>query len=816
MRCRIYVVVLFFIIFNLIFIPAQSQIVISQAANAADMAQTLAGPGVVVLNAQMGGQCPLTVQNLISGNGIGAGKFNYNGSASNINIDNGIVLTTGNASAISNSPSGFYDGYLPNGNTGDAVLNSYLGNNSTRDACVLEFDLVASGSNISFDYVFASREYPTFNCSQYNDIFAFFISGPGLPTGLNNIALVPNTNIPVRINSVNSGVVGSAGGASMSNCTNMGAGSPFSQYYVSNNNNQFPNFYYTGFTTVLTAQANVNPCDTYHLRLSIADVSDQSYDSGVFLKGGSLISNGSTTITPVSAPGANEPTIPHCVRGCNSGKFTFSRPVASAQPQVVQYQISGTAVNGTDYTTIPTSVTIPANQTSVDLMIQPLLAAAPTGPKTVTLQLLSTQACGPSSVVDSATVTIYDSLFININTPPVTTCNATQVSVTAEIDANLNYTWSPAAASSSLNGNIVTALLDVPPLSYILTVNQPGAPATCPTNSRTFQAQLGPFILNDTTVAICKGQTYEWNGNILNDSGFYTDTFTTSGGCDSIVNLELIIDDYILKSLDTTICEGQSLSFNGQVYYSSVQIADTFVSSAGCDSIVNLKLTVLPTSLTEIEKAVCAGEFYVWNQDTLRNPGTYQHVYSSVNGCDSIVKLHLTYNASFNLSIEKLDDDISYCLGQEINLRAHGADQYLWWTSNGGTWTQSNVSIILEREQNTIWLSGTSQDNCSDTVSLEVRVDACCQVFIPNAFTPNNDGRNDYFKVESEGALKAYHFQIKNRYGQTVWESFKVTDKWDGTLNGKACDAGVYFYHVKGQCMDGTEVKEKGDITLLR
>ncbi len=213
-----------------------AQISVTQAADATDMAQTLAGPGVLISNATMSGQCPLTPQDLITGVGIGAGKFTYNGGASDIGINDGIVLTTGNADAIFASPLDFLDGYLPNGTAGDATLSTYMGGSNTNDACVLEFDLTPAGSTISFDYVFASREYPTYNCSNYNDIFAFFISGPGLPAGLNNIALVPNTTIPVTINSVNDGSnIGSA-------CTNMGPGSPFTQYYVDNNSNQFPTF----------------------------------------------------------------------------------------------------------------------------------------------------------------------------------------------------------------------------------------------------------------------------------------------------------------------------------------------------------------------------------------------------------------------------------------------------------------------------------------------------------------------------------------------------------------------------------------------
>src|SRR4030095_438410 len=112
---------------------------------------------------------------------------------------------------------------------GDANLNALVTPNLTEDAVILEFDFVPIGDTIRFNYVFSSEEYPSFSCTQYNDVFAFFISGPGI-TGLKNIALVPGTNIPVAINSINSGTASDNDGY----CSGMGPGSPFPQYFTNN------------------------------------------------------------------------------------------------------------------------------------------------------------------------------------------------------------------------------------------------------------------------------------------------------------------------------------------------------------------------------------------------------------------------------------------------------------------------------------------------------------------------------------------------------------------------------------------------------
>src|SRR5690606_21906478 len=119
---------------------------------------------------------------------------------------------------------------------------------------------------------------------------------------------------------------------------------------------------YQGFTTIFTAISEVTPCQTYHLKLAIADGSDQSYDSGVFLKAGSLTS-AAISVTPVGSGGLSTPD-PYCVRGCLPGNFVFNRPNSAPTPLTINYLVQGTAVNGVDYTWIPDSVVIPANATT--------------------------------------------------------------------------------------------------------------------------------------------------------------------------------------------------------------------------------------------------------------------------------------------------------------------------------------------------------------------------------------------------------------------------------------------------------------------
>lgn len=245
---------------------AQAQITVTPNQTALQLANTLVATsgtlGVTVSNATL--TCDSNANGLFTG-------------VSNLGFNNGIVLGNGNVATsggnygIDGLPSNFASMTL--GTPGDAALNALV-TFPTYDACVLEFDLQPVGSFVEFEYVFGSEEYPEFNCSSFNDVFAFYISGPGfaVPT---NIALIPGTTLPVCTNNINDGTGG--------NCSN------YTNLYV-NNIDTFLTM--DGFTTPLIAHANVTSGQTYHLKMAIADVADGVYSSFVVLKANSLKSGG--------------------------------------------------------------------------------------------------------------------------------------------------------------------------------------------------------------------------------------------------------------------------------------------------------------------------------------------------------------------------------------------------------------------------------------------------------------------------------------------------------------------------------------------
>jgi hypothetical protein len=214
--------------------------------------------------------------------GADSSRGSFSGGPGNIGLSTGIILTSGHVD-LAPGPNTMSGAGSANMTPGDADLEALSGAGSpSYDACVLEFDFVPYYSYVWFRFVFASEEYPEFVGTAFNDVFGFFISGPGITGPFTNngknIALIPGTETAVSINNVNQAVN--------------------AQYFVSNDTNFVQ---YDGFTTVLVAESEVVPMETYHIKLAVTDIADQIFDSGVFLEASSFCSS------PVSISERNHP-----------------------------------------------------------------------------------------------------------------------------------------------------------------------------------------------------------------------------------------------------------------------------------------------------------------------------------------------------------------------------------------------------------------------------------------------------------------------------------------------------------------------------
>ncbi len=239
-------------------IEAAGGLVVTQVNDANALVNKIVGSGITASNLKI--------------TGAAAAFGTFTGGKEIIGFEDGIILSTGKAVDVV-GPNKKNDTSTANNTAGDADLTQAI-NGATLDAAVLEFDFVPASDTLSFQYVFSSEEYNEYANSRFNDTFAFFVNGV-------NAAIVPGSAppIPVSINTVNGG-------------NPYGVNAQNSVYFVNNElssrGTNVINTEMDGLTVVMSVSIKVNAGVVNHIKLAIADGSDNTYDSNVFIKAGSL------------------------------------------------------------------------------------------------------------------------------------------------------------------------------------------------------------------------------------------------------------------------------------------------------------------------------------------------------------------------------------------------------------------------------------------------------------------------------------------------------------------------------------------------
>lgn len=613
------------------------------------------------LNALIGGNVSYS---FVSSQGSAAQFGTFNGANSNIGFNSGMVLST----AQINGPTSFAppNGLMSAGTPGVQILNN-LGLGNTNNASVVTFSFTPIGDTISFRYVFASNEYPGFVCSGFNDVFAFFLTGPN-PAGGNynnqNIALIPGTNTPVTINSVNAG---SSGGA----CTPPGGGPQCpcnSQYFVNNYNPNQGTVAINGFTTPLTAWAPVVPCSTYTITLAVADILDGALNSAVFLEANSFISP-VVTINPNASIGGNDTVL---YEGCSYADIEIVRNYDIDQTKTYNLQISGTAVDGVDYTGLPQTVTFAPGDTSQMITLNTLNNPASNSNSFVTITIQDT-ICSNGGVITS-TITLeiinIDTLQVDIG-PDILSCDTINIqSIVTGGLAPYTYDWNAGAfATPNINNFILTG-----PETFILEVED-----NC---NNSASDTLLASVLNSPTAYfdITASAT-----NVNEECGTVEITITRQALLDQARTYPLIISSQTATPVDDYTVPA---TFSFGVNQNSVTI-----------------------TLNPVWDALPEGTEYVTllTVDTLCN-GTF--VYDSVRV--NILNIDpLSLDAGIDLS--------TGCpiLEQNINpLASGGTTPYTWAWSSG----QNTQNIAVQPAITTVY-ELTMTDSCGNTISDEIEVE---------------------------------------------------------------------------------------------
>ncbi len=226
--------------------------------------------------------------------------------------------------------------------------------------------------------------------------------------------------------------------------------------------------------------------------------------------------------------------------------------------------------------------------------------------------------------------------------------------------------------------------------------------------------------------AICQGDAYTIGNQSFDMAGEYDVTLQSVGGCDSTVHLTLSIIDPIVNDIERTICNGDSIVIGNSVYTTSGNYTDVLTSSAGCDSTINLTLTVLEAIETDIAASICAGGSYMVGNDTFRAAGNFQIVLQSAAGCDSIVNLALTISDPVAViqPPAMLDCQVSSIMLDGNSSTPGGNLTYTWSDING---TTLGIGATLDVAAPGRYVLTVEQDaggvTCSATDTVEVLQD---------------------------------------------------------------------------------------------
>lgn len=643
------------------------------------------------------------------------GTFSFPTDNNGLGLERGLVLTSGSVD-LTPGPNLQTGAGINNNGEGDAdldYLSEQQGNNSPSfNACIVELDVFAGTDELVFEYVFGSEEYPEYVNSSFNDIFAFLISGPGIAGdpglgGAKNIAVLPFTTTPVQINSVN-------------NQLNW-------QYYRNNEGNQTVAqvLEYDGLTAdslgikkSLTARQTVIPCNTYHLKLAVADRGDGVLDSGVFI---SEIKAGAPDLVVEFSTGIDYLT-ENCITGAQDAVvISIPKPLDEASSYTVT--LGGTATLGVDYTlSIPGVITFQPGQTELSFPINPISDVLVEGTETITIQLTNDFGCGPV-ILKTLVIEIKDQAEVNVvGGDTLFVCAGGTLQLQGE--GAVDYFWAPPGLVSNPN---IPNPTTTPTQDFWLEVT--GTVGVCVDVDSAFVKIVDPEIqvtaLGPTN--ICQGTAVQLQAtNNVNNTGLIwtpaaglsnqtienpvatpsaTVTYTATvniAGCSASDQITINVDTLFFPKLanDTTVCQNYPVQL-GEVLNSTTDYEWT------------------PT--TGLDEPGSSGPLATPDVTTV-----YTLTATSANGyCSKTETISVTVTPA---DVDVLGDEYrELCLGETASLTAQvnpGSAQQVTWSPPFYVSNTTGPTTVANPDESVTIFATYTVNGCTVRDSVRLRVDS--------------------------------------------------------------------------------------------
>ncbi|MBC6994808.1 choice-of-anchor L domain-containing protein [Neolewinella lacunae] len=842
------------------------------------------------------GQCE-TIFNIrqIGANRAGIGSFS--GPEDIVGFGRGIVLSTGRIVDAAGPNTDTNVGSELEGRTDDPDL-SLASTGLIYDRSGIEFDFIPLQPTVTFRYVFASEEYCEFVGEQFNDIFGFFISGPGIngpfSRGAINLATIPGTNQAVSINNVNFAtnrqfyldnefpsvrqISGCGGGA--------GTGP------------RFQTIEYDGQTVILTATVELQTCATYHIRLLVGDVQDSDLDSAVFLEAGSFDLGGS-----VSLEGEGDTTQATVIyEGCAPVNFRVQRGADSnpARPQTIAYRIGSNSVatEGVDFSAGTGTVTIPAGAQFAEIPIEAFADGNVEGPENVWLYLDIPCAC----YTDSIELIIDETAPLVVGLAEAYYCPDEMATLNPEVSGGAppySFVWSFGSTDP-----LPTLTPPLPP-SIELTVSD-----ACGQTQRrtiaTFSSTPPGLSLPPQNLTACRGEDQSIALDLtgvapitvyyrLNNGSVEQQVFDGTGrqqwpidrggnyrlfaledrSCRVELN-ETVRADFFRPSINPRLvnptCSGDA---DGSITVTHLPTVPPYTYTWTGVNPTGLSITGLPAgaySLRVTDALGCSDERNL----TLRDPDALQPVEIT---CNEVRRPPLTPSAEggrppYQYSINGVDywgaeGFVNLTVGEFYRLRIRDAagcellqpdffwpeatarparlpsfvtqelagsvlvepdyrvppDQivaYRWYPPELFDCPSCPNPTLRAPSSQTISLAIDNRYACTDSLVTFVTVDGRVPVYVPNAFSPNGDGTNDYVAIYANTLQVELvrSFRVFTRWGEEVYSAtdFLPNDGrmgWDGYLRGKLAAAAAYVWVAEVQLTTGELQRETGTVVLM-
>lgn len=426
---------------------------------------------------------------------------------------------------------------------------------------------------------------------------------------------------------------------------------------------------------------------------------------------------------------------------------------------------------------------------------------------------------GAGQCANPTTITVeVNEIEVDLN-PAVAVCPGEQVdfSIVGAADPNTTYSWDvDGGVITNDNGaNISATFADGGNYTIQVTAIEQGCFGIATQPMTVYEAY--DVTTNDTAC-----DNYQWNGVNYTESGVYVNNSTSVFGCDSISTLNLTVN-YSGSSFEQfEACD--DYLWNGVNYTESGTYTFLTTTPQGCPFEETLELVINYSTEETINVPICEGDFYELPDGSLvGESGTYSVLFSTIAGCDSLLVYNIATQAGPPVNFTATpstttiyNPDVTF-----YNL-AENSVQVFWDFGPYGTSEEQNPEVTLDEiAAHPICLTAWNQLGCSTTECLDYIVTDGFEVYIPNAFTPDNDGINDVFFIQGTNIdPDGFDLKIYDRWGEVVFESTDPEAYWMGqgsASNEYYSKDEVYVYRaVIKDLLSGNSYDFNGFVVLIR